>query len=184
MLLHANLLAFSPTIPLTQGSRGGSSLASLALYLFGILLHNMLPQAWNLAWPKWHVAHDPDAHVGNDFHRMVRSKIHRSKIWLSSDNVAMKSLGLSLGVVCAVRCLQRIQYLDKDGGMLLKVVTKSGCPFRECFARCQTFIVAPLQTSAYVLQRLFADDVLHAAFRHVFACVVALVGRVWFLFDL
>ena len=139
----------------------------------------MLPRAWNLAWPQWHVPHDPDA-GGDDFHRMIRSKIYRSKLWLNSDSAAMKSLGLSLGVACADHCLQRIQHLDKEGGLLQRVVTKCECPFVECFARCQQFIVAPLQTSASLLQRLFPDDALHAAFRNVFACVVALAGRTWF----
>ena len=162
-------------------SRWLSTSGGLSMLLAGLLLHNILPRAWHLAWPKWHIIRNPDE--GDDFHRLVRSKVYRAKLWMSADNVVVKCLGQSIGVSVADHCLQRLTHLDAKGGLLQSVATRSGCPLRECFSTCQLFLTSPLDTSAVMLNKLFEHlglDVVNIAYRNFFSVVLALAGRIWF----
>ena len=150
------------------------------MLLCGMLLHSVLPRAWHLAWPKWHVDRvDAD---NDDFHRMVRSKVYRAKLWMCADNAVVKHLGLSIGISVADHCLQRLQHLDAKGGLLENIASRSGCPLRACFSSCQSFLTSPLDTSAVMLKRLFehlGSDVVNVAYRNFFSVVLSFAGRLW-----
>ena len=162
-------------------SRWLSSSGALAMLLCGMLLHGVLPRAWDIAWPKWHIDRcDAD---NDDFHRLVRSKVYRAKLWMCADNAVVKHLGLSIGISVADHCLQRLQHLDAKGGLLEKIASRSGCPLRACFSSCQQFLTSPLDTSAVMLKRLFENlgsDVVNVAFRIFFSVVLSFAGRLWF----
>ena len=122
-------------------SRWQATTGALAMLLTGMLLHSVLPRTWHLAWPKWHI--DRNDADNDDDHRMVRSKVYRAKLWMCSDNTVVKCLGLSIGISAGDRCLQRLQHLDAEGGLLKNVAAQIDCPLRACFSSCQLFLTSP-----------------------------------------
>lgn len=88
-----------------------------------MLLHRILPRVWERAYPKWEIP----AELGDtdDFHRLMRAKVWRSKVWLSHPDSCMRSLALCVTSVPADHLLMLLQRMDEEGGALFNITHPS-----------------------------------------------------------
>lgn len=77
-------------------------------------MHDLLPRAWRKAFGEWHIDRAPSD--SDDFHTQIRSKIYRAKLWLSHESTTWKSMVLSLCSGPVDQLLQRLQFIDAQGG--------------------------------------------------------------------
>ena len=163
-----------------QKSRWLSTAVCLAALLAGMMLHSILPRVWAKAFGEWHI---PRA-VGeeDDFHRMVRSKVYRAKLWLLSDSTKWRNLVYSL---CSSPCDHLtlvLQHLEIDGGILLRLVT----PGKNIFLHClQDYTAMLLESDCKVVALMkyhFAPlgcEAVHAAIAFAFSVALQLSCQVW-----
>ena len=77
----------------------------------GMMCHDVLPRVWRLAFGEWHIPRDVDD--GEDFHKLVRSKVHRAKLWHSGEHSCWRSAVISTCSVPAEHLLQ--EFLSPRG---------------------------------------------------------------------
>ena len=98
-------------------SRWLSSFLTLSIIVAGVLVHGLLKKVWQVAFPDWHLERIPDQ--DDKYHKMVRSKCYRAKLYLSGDHTAWRGTCISLSAQPVDHLMQRSQALDEAGSALL-----------------------------------------------------------------
>ena len=111
-------------------SRWLATSGCLSLLLAGMLFHEVFPRVWRLAFGEWHIPRALDDR--EDFHKLVRSKVHRAKLWLSGEHTCWRSAVIATCSVPAEHLLQELQMLDAKGGILRRIADDAMNPFRAC----------------------------------------------------
>ena len=161
-------------------SRWMSTTFILAMQLAGILLFNLLPRAWRLAFGEWEI---PRGVVGDDFAKMVRSKCWRAKLFLCGEFIDIRA-----GIYCflaapAEHLLLLIEKMDADKDSLRVIARVSDTnPVVQCLVEYAAFLMDPLSTSLQTL-------VYHLAFkglgdvavcmRAVLQAGLSLAAKIW-----
>ena len=161
-----------------------SSSLVLASILLGFLTHSILPRSWAIAWPQWHIDRAPDE--TDDFHRFVKSKIYRSKLWMHHDNTAWSALATSLATAPAEHLMRSLQHRDARGGLLASIADRHYIPPVACAMEYSKLLRAPLTSVGKFLASSFrhmGDEYLGIAFQEMMAIAFSLAARIWFYLE-
>jgi hypothetical protein len=79
----------------------------LSLVTAGQLTHRLLSRTWELAFPQWEIPQN--VADSDDWHKIVRAKIYRSKLFLCHENAQLQCLTTSLCTIPADHLLQVLQ---------------------------------------------------------------------------
>lgn len=161
-------------------SRWLTTSACLGRLCFGMSVHSILPRVWRLAFGEFSVPQslgDPD-----DYHRVVNSKVHRARLWLSQEDVAWKALVVCVCTAPADHLMQRVQLDDASGASMRSLFSPSANPFRECGMAYVDLLLgegSPAQTIVLAHHAQLSLEVLGAVVDMITAMCLELAGRVW-----
>ena len=152
----------------------------LALISVGLLLHRILPRVWTRAYPKLEIPVEP----GNAdyFHRWMKAKVWRAKVWLTHPDTTMRSLAVSLTSAPGDHLLMVMQRFDEEGGGLLKMVHPTQSPALQCLQQLGLNLLSPSTGPHSVLLHHFQaqDNDSAVVCRQVLTrCVLGLATRFW-----
>ena len=91
----------------------------LSLISAGMLLHRLLPRVWFRFVPKYEIPHGATDVDG--FHKLIRAKIWRAKVWLDHPDACMRSVCTGLTSAPAYHLLMVLQRIDEQGGAILQL---------------------------------------------------------------
>lgn len=161
-------------------SRWLTTAGCLAHLCFGMQVHGILPRVWRLAFGEWSIPRavdDPD-----DFHRVVRSKVYRAKLWLSHEDTAWKALTLSVCTAPSDHLMQQIQLSDAQGMSLRSLLAPVSNPFKQCGVSYVALLTAPdspVRTVICAQYQHLGIEVLGVILRYALATSLELAARVW-----
>ena len=101
-----------------------SSSTVLCVVVCGLLVHVLLRKVWEVAFPNWHVERPGGQAEDSDWHKMVRSKICRAKLYLCGERTTWKTACISVATQPVDHLMQRLQALDEAGSALMDL---KGC---------------------------------------------------------
>ena len=96
-----------------------SSSSFLCVVVCGLLVHGLLRKAWEVAFPIWNIEQPLGHAEETDFHKMVRSKCFRAKLYLCQENTPWKAVCISVASLPVDHLMQRLQALDEAGDALM-----------------------------------------------------------------
>ena len=146
------------------------------------MFHRILPRVWARAFPKWEIPANPgDAH---DFHRLMKAKVWRAKVWLSHPDSTMRALAVSVTSAPADHLLMVMQRLDEEGGSLFKMVHPSESPAVECLKQLGRNVLSPQNGPHSALLHHFqsqGDDTAAVCQQVLTRFVLGIASRIWLL---
>jgi hypothetical protein len=137
-------------------SRWFSTTFFMSMVLAGMLIHDLFPRSWRLAFSQWQL---PRGLALDDYSKMVRSKAYRGKLWLSSDCVDIKTSLHCFGANPGEHLMMVLQKLDASGGVLFKVtVHNNSNPVAKCLQEYADMLLRPSTTLIALLFYQFEND--------------------------
>ena len=154
--------------------------ACLGLISLGMIVHRILPRVWMLTFPKYEI---PRGQTDvDDFHRLIRAKIWRAKIWLDHPDACMRSLVTCITSAPVEHLLMVLQRIDDQGGAILQLTHPKDSPVLDCLGQIARHLLEPREGPLSV-------PLHHYLARGVDAAVVCMqllvrfslgfAGRVW-----
>ena len=166
-----------------SANRWLTCMETLGMIVLGMLLHLILPRSWRLAFGEKEVPRDLTH--SDDFHKMARAKAWRALLWLTAENTLLNSSVICFMCESAEHCLQSVQRLDMEGG-ILEVLATVAHPFLVCLNSLTQILLDPLASPLRIVLRNFEayglEKVAEAMDR--IACVgLGLAARWWRMFE-
>lgn len=159
-----------------------SSSATLSIVVAGLLIHGLLERVWQVAFPNWHIERPLNADEESDWHKLVRSKCFRAKLYLSGQHTTWRTTCISVATQPVDHLMQRLQSLDEAGGALLDL---KGCSNSITLCMQRLFRLATTLDDT-VMQQLSAYftgsglEFLVCVHQYIFRLCFALAGQIWF----
>ena len=157
----------------------------LALIAAGMMFHRILPRVWARAFPKWEIPQGlGDA---DDFHKVMKAKVWRAKVWLSHPDSIMRALSVSVTSAPADHLLMVLQRLDEEGGSLFKMVHPTLSPAVDCLKQLGRNVLSPVDGPHSSLLHHFhaqGSDTGVICQQVLTRFVLGLASRVWLLYKI
>ena len=125
---------------IVRKDRWGSRAAHQALLICGIMVHNLIPRTWKLAFP-WKGA-GRFAEADDSFHQVLKGKAYRGQLVLNSAVTNLTWVLISVTSETIDWLLQAIQHHDAAGGILRLMVLEE----KNLFAIAQRRLFKLLET--------------------------------------
>ena len=125
-LIGVGLVCRSLWVASPSKSRWLSSSKTLSILIAGLLVHGLLANVWQVAFPSWHIERPVNDDEETDWHKMVRSKCWRAKLYLCGEHTAWRGTCISLATQPVDHLMQRLQALDEAGAALLDLQGSRG----------------------------------------------------------
>ena len=144
----------------------------------GILVHRFLPRVWTAVFPVVPAARNLD-----DFHLILRSKSNRVTRWFLLSRMPVVACLVSVLAGPLDHLLQRMQYLDEAGGILITLCTAAASPISEAQRAFAKMLQSPMDTAAEILFRHFGYDgaTIQELAQAVRGGILRLSGLLWWL---
>ena len=152
----------------------------LTLISFGMLAHRLLPRVWILTFPQYEVPRNPGD--VDDYHRLMRAKNWRAKVWLEHPDSCMRSLAISVASSPADHLLMVLQRVDEEGGSIFRVTDPERSPLVETLQAFARFVLSPRESPLGVLLHHFEERSLDSAvvcMQILVRCVLGFSARIW-----
>jgi hypothetical protein len=181
-LTGIGLLSGSNWINAPGKARWLSSSTTLAIIIAGLLIHGLLAKVWDVAFPNWTIEKPLNGSEESDWHRQVRSKCYRAKLYLCGENTLWRGCCISVATQPVDHLMQRLQALDEAGGVLLDLQSCAD-PIHRClqslFANATT-MVPKAMVGLMIFFAIKGSDFTTCLRQYIFRLSFALASLIWF----
>lgn len=160
----------------------------LAAQVASCLVHRLAPRSFDAAFPN--LGLDPLATAGaevgadeEDFHKMVRSKIWRAKLFVSSPSKNTLAACVVLAAEPIDHLSQRVQKDSEGGNFLFSLLHNHSCPFKEAqTSYCRMLTKPPAETSLNMLFYHYGmdPDSTESLAQAVMELALEMGSQIWF----
>lgn len=135
---------FSQTTP--SKARWGSTTEALGEQAAGVMIHNILPQAFKMAFPKYETMGGCDDEHSEDYRRYLRAKTFRATKVLNDDMKMMTYAARSWFAEPIDYLWMRLQWLDGRPSGMMDLQHERLNPFAKCQGDFAEYLLTPIMS--------------------------------------